>query len=145
MDFGGYFQSAFLFCRQRQKDFHKVSYRTSDRPKNMGKMQGHVFERLFLVFVQIIRYQLRHIYTCKNIVKNKVIFQRFTIENPVLYIKNHEAKSWVKMNGKFSLNIMTSERHILVIYRGYFRFAEKRIGSEELQEEGKLPGDERII
>lgn len=74
-----------------------------------------------------------------------MIFQRFTIENSVLYIQNHEEKSWVIMNGKFRLNVMTSKIHILVIYRGHFRFAKKRIGLEELQEEGNIPGDKRII
>lgn len=48
--------------------------------------------------------------------------------------QNHEEKNWVKMNGKFRLNVMPSKIHILVIYRGYFRFADKRIVLEELQE-----------
>lgn len=43
------------------------------------------------------------------------------------------------MNEKFRLNVMTSKIHILVICRGYFRFAEKKIGLEELQKRETYP------
>lgn len=131
MDFGVYFYS---FCAGRDKRTSMRSPPTAQvtglrawgKCRDMGLKDCFWFR--YLVSVQIIRQQLGDIYTCKNIIKYKVIFQRFTIENPVLYIQNHEENSWVKMNRKFRLNVMTSKMHILLIYRGYFRFPEERTG-----------------